>query len=519
MNKKLFLAGALASMLVLCVGVLVGVPRLGLDRLRADPIVYHMELTSSTEVVAKENGAYHQVDIRNNKIDIVGYESTSGKFASIKKATHGAYVYNGMVYNRSAINGFETLRVTYSGGQLYYVFSDFLMENMDFNGTLLASGSTIDVPNNEAYFIIYNESTTKVDIESMDIGYLCDHSIDEEMIHWNSSMGGARSYAGKTTEEDSFIELQNNPTKKNNNYSVGARYKCHICNKEYDVITGSPVCPYCSDASAANQKKVHDFPWYRFNGRYLSNSVVLGTDFTFGMTIAGEYSKMTDLNENFHYNVWPQFDYGNSNDRTWIQTYIGNDNYEPLGKDNPLHPDDPYTEESYSGRFFTRYGPCAEFALWSDSLNSDITDGSGNIIEFLSLADAEAYIAAHAGDLPADVEAYEEWKFNNPDIQTIAGDPSMTLRQAYNAYTLPFWFVKFHVYLDGSSNEAMVDVFINGFHIYTEQIFEHYDTVNTPDIKIWTLPMHVVNYGVDTDGNPDAPYTGTFTKPRLITAA
>ena len=78
MNKKLFLAGALASMLVLCVGVLVGVPRLGLDRLRADPIVYHMELTSSTEVVAKENGAYHQVDIRNNKIDIVGYESTSG---------------------------------------------------------------------------------------------------------------------------------------------------------------------------------------------------------------------------------------------------------------------------------------------------------------------------------------------------------------------------------------------------------------------------------------------------------
>ena len=485
MKKKALVLCLTSSMVVLSVGAVLGLSRGEASRLRAELTMSHMELSAATEVYAKEEGAYHQVDVRNNKIDLVGYETSKGNLGSIKRAVHGSYMYNGMVYNRSAINGFRTLKVNYTGGTLKYVLSDFLMENMNFNGNVVTSGVEIAVPHNEAYFIIYNDSETKVDIKSMDIGYVCDHSIDDEMINWNGNMGGARSYAKRTTEEDSFYELENNPTKTTNNYSTGSH--------------GG-----------------HNSSWYRFNGRYLNDSDVLGTEFTFGMTIAGEYSKMTDPSENFHYGVWPQFDYGNANDRTWIQTYIGNDNYEPLGKDNALRPDDPYTKESYSGRFFTRYGPCAEFALWSDSLKNDIKDELGNILEFSSQEAAEAYIAAHSAELPSDVEVYEEWKFLNPDIQTTAGNPTVTLRQAYNAYTLPFWFVKFHVYLDATTKEAMVDVFINGFHIYTEQIFENYDTVNTPDIKIYTLPMHVVNYGINAEGDPDASYTGVFTKPRLI---
>ena len=454
-----------ALMLALCVGMIVGVPKLQLNRLRADPFMSHIELSNSTEVVAKEEGAYHQVDIRNNKIDIVGYEATSGKFASIKKATHGSYVYNGMVYNRSAINGFETLKVIYSGGTLHYVFSDFLMENMDFDGPTLTSGDTVDVPSGKAYFIVYNESETKVDIESMDIGYLCDHSIDNQMIHWNGAMGGARSLAKRTTEEDSFIELENNPTKKYNNYSVGAEYQCKLCERKYEVISGDPVCPDCA-GEGNTQVKVRNFSWYRWNGRYLNHSDDLGTEFTFAMTIIGEYSRMTDPSKYFHYGVWPQIAYGDGENYDYVQTYIGNDNYEPLGKAAALHPDDPLVNESYTGRFFSDYG---------------YYDGT--------------------------------YKFPDPDTTNIAD--GISYRDAYEAYELPFWFVKFHVFLDGM--DANCDVYINGMHIFTQNMFDDYEVSKGP-LYIKTLPMHVVNYGIDAQGNPAESYTGTFTKPRLIEA-
>ena len=91
----------------------------------------------------------------------------------------------------------------------------------------------------------------------------------------------------------------------------------------------------------------------------------------------------------------------------------------------------------------------------------------------------------------------------------------MTLRQAYEAYDMPFWHLKFHVYLDEDS-DPMVDIFINGIMVYQTYIFDHYDTVNKPSIHIHTLPMHLINYGVDSDGNPAPSYKGWFTYPRLI---
>ena len=181
----------------------------------------------------------------------------------------------------------------------------------------------------------------------------------------------------------------------------------------------------------------------------------------------GQYSRMVDESKFFHYNVWPQFSYGNSGDEPWVQTYIGNDNYEPLGKDHALRPTDPYVKESYAGRFFTDYN-------WFDN----------------------------------------KWTFADPDTHNIA-DGSMTFRAAYQKYNLPFWHLKFHVYLDENS-DACCDITINGMLIYSDSIFDDYDTVNTPSIHIHTLPMHLINYGVDADGNPGESYKGYFTYPRII---
>ena len=412
-------------------------------------------LNDKTNVISKDYGYYHQIDVRNNKFDMIGYSKTGGDFGSIKKATYGEFEYYGMVYNRSIINGFKTLTATFNGGSLYYVLTDFLMEDMNFNGTALVSGETINVPYGKAYFIIYNPSTTPVNIDSIDIIYTCDGSKDDEMIfNKYTPRGSARSYGYEKAVEDSYIEIENNPTKYNNNYSRGH-----------------------------NMSPTNDDSWYRFNGKYFTQSEELGTDFEFGMTIMGNISQAVNYYENpfdnfFHFNVWPQFTYGDSNDAPWVQTYIGNDNYEPLGSANALRPNSG-TTYSYEGRFFGRYDYFND-TTWK----VDYDDPTAN------------------------------WRFGNPDVATIA-DGITTLREAYQRFNLPFWYLNFKVYLN-NDNEPTIDVSINGMLIESYEMFEHYDTVNKPSISILTMPMHVINYGKDAEANPANKYVGMFTYPRLI---
>ena len=63
------------------------------------------------------------------------------------------------------------------------------------------------------------------------------------------------------------------------------------------------------------------------------------------------------------------------------------------------------------------------------------------------------------------------------------------------------------------------DVYINGFHLFSQEIFDEgdYDTVNKPGLQVHSMPMHLVNYGIDAEGNPAPSYTGCFTYPRLMT--
>ena len=413
--------------------------------------LYHLSLDGSSEVESKDNGYIHQVSYKDTRIDILGYEASNGNFGSIKKATYNStYTYNGMVYNRSAINGLSSIKVQFSGGSLSYIFSEFLMENMNFDGNALTSNTIVNAPAGSAYFIIYNTSETPVTIEDIDISYTCNGEVDSQMIFNSAShYGSARSYAKRRTLEYNYVELENNPTKYNNNYSTGTG---HYSDGMSDV-------------------------WHRWNGIYFDNSKDLGNEFTFGMTVMGEYSRMVDESKYFHYAVWPQFSFEGCTDDpndNYVQTYIGNDNYEPLGKDHALHPSDPYVNESYTGRFF-----------------SDYVYKNGN------------------------------WVFCDPDNDE-PKNLGMTYREAYEQYNLPFWFIKFHVYLgidDADKVAPFCDIYINNMLIYPEcQIFNDgkYDYTNKPGLFIKTIPLHIINYGIDAEGNPGESYTGTFTYPRLI---
>ena len=174
---------------------------------------FHMVLDSSVEPVEKDGGYFHEVDIKNNKIDIIGYHEENNAFGSISREKCGDFTYNGMIYNRSVINGFDSLTVDFTGGTLYYVFTNFLMEDMSFYGHLtLTSNQPVAAPEGKAYFIIYNKSETPVTINSIDIKYDCDGSIDRDMIfNKDSQKGGARSLSKRSDFLDSYVELENNP--------------------------------------------------------------------------------------------------------------------------------------------------------------------------------------------------------------------------------------------------------------------------------------------------------------------
>ena len=494
MKKKLALLITASAVTSLAIAAIALSPKALNKAVKGDPS-YTMVLNGDTDVVNTGDGILYQANIKGNKIDFVGYSPSGGALGSIKYTTYGNGAYFGLVYNRSIINGFTSLRVEYGGTQLYYVFTEFLMQDMRLNGAnRLDSGVTYNVPAGCGYFLIYTSSSNMSGIDRIEITYSCQGNLDEQMIfNKNSSMGGARSVAKRTTLENDYVELENNPTRYTNNYSTG-KHEGHTNNDS----------------------------WYRWNGKYFANSDQLGTEFTFGMTIMGEYDSFLDDSQYFHYNVWPQFTYGNENDRPWLQTYIGNDNYEPLGKDHALRPTDPYTKESYEGRFFTTYDfvSAGHYNIWDDNAKADLKD-NGEVLHFASEQDAQDYIDALGLADPSYLEIYEDgsYQFLDPDT-TYIPDPNnnLTMREAYNRTILPFWFLKFHVYLT-NENIPVCDIYINNMLIYAEQeLFENYDTVNTPSISIYTLPMHLVNYGINIDADPADSYTGCFTYPRLITA-
>ena len=489
MKKKLALLITASAVTSLAIAAIALSPKALNKAVKGDPS-YTMVLDGNTDVVDVDGGILHQANIKNNKIDVVGYTQMNGYFGTIKQQTYGQYTYNGLVYNRSAINGLISIKVTYDGAQLSYTFTEFLMENMNWSTYQpIVSGTTYNAPAGSGYFVIARPGSNEAAITRIEITYACQGDIDNQMIfNKNTTLGGARSLAGKTVTEDSYIELTNKPTKNTNNYSRG------------------------NHVSAS-----HDDSWYRWNGRYFDKSASLGTRFKFGLTVIGEYSRMTDPDKVFHYAVWPQFDYGNSSDRPWVQTYIGNDNFDPLGRENTLHPEEALTYDTYTGRYYGAYDYVNLFRI-KDSSSQVVKDAYGNTYHFYTEQEANDFInnvllVEHPTETYT-ASTYYDYVFANPETTNIAGG-GYTLKSAYERYELPFWFMVFDIYLD-ADNDPVCDIYINGMLIYSDTIFYSYDKVGTPDINIWTMPLHVVNYGTDIDATPDEAYTGCFTYPRLI---
>ena len=428
--------------------------RMGMFTLALEP-EYEILLNSSTTVNAEDSGYLHEAVIRDNvAIDMIGYETSASKFGVIKQKTYGtggnAVTYKGVLYNRDILTGFKSINVTYSGDDLYYTFSEYLMEDMSFTqgvDNLVSSGTTINVNNADyGYFAIYTSGTST--IESMSIKYTCDSALDASMVfNKNSTLAYARSTPSATHIDESYLVQTNNPNNGYTNYSTG----------DY---------------------KDHAKTWYRWNGRRFDNSANLGQTFELHTTIMGNISQVINPDSHFNYSVWPEFKI-NGTKGYWEMIYIGNDNYEPLGKDNPdrIHKDTD-GDYSYAGRFFTNYkyyGP---------------TDN--------------------------------DWYFANPDVDTVINDSTKTLRDAYEEYTLPFWHVKFSVYQQMEQREVAgvmkdyaiiyCDVYVNGFEIIHDEL--SWEDAITSDISINTYHMHCVNYA-NPDGTPQAAYKGLFTYPRI----
>ncbi len=347
------------------------------------------------------------------------------------------------------INGFNSLTVTYSGATLYYELTSFLMENMRFDKSkAVVSGTPIEAGANDAYFILYTDDAEQgSDIQNIVLDYDCDGNIDDMMIfNKGSNLANARS-ASKTTElTDNYMVLENNPTAATNNYSVGK-------------------ASWQSNSST----------WYRWNGRAWRNSADLGTNFEINVTILGNISQAVNYYENpednyFNYSVWPEVGYRDAGDEdyNWAQIYIGNDNYEPLGKDDDSRPHkDTYANYSFAGRFITGY------------VDYDETKEG------------------------------ENWQFADPDTFKVL-DGSMTFREAYEAFTLPYWHVKY-VFTTTPADGTICDTYVNGIQILHEEFLDY---VEGKELYIKTLHNHCVNYG-KADGSPAASYEGVFTYPRL----
>ena len=385
------------------------------------------------------NSHWKQVNHKNNLFDFLGVESVSP--ITIKQMTYGeganAYTYKGLAYNRSMINGFRHLKVDYTGSNLYATYSEYLMEDMAFvedEAHKVTSGFRYDVDGSNGFFVLYTSGT--VQINSIEIKYACDKSLDASLMYDSNTVHGYARSAAKVHEiNHDLMELENNPTNITNAYS--SRYDKSGGHNNVDV-------------------------WYRWNGIDLPKVYDLGQYFSIQTTVIGNISQVTNSHANeednwFNFGIWPQVLQESTSEYPeytgWGYAFIGNDNYDPA-KAKPET--DAWAKESYAGRFFGCY------------------DANG--------------------------------KFADPDTTyTLEENSTTTLRDAYEAFTLPFWNIEIR-YLG-----EYTETYINGFCVYREEIF--YDYYPEESFYINRIAVHMVNYG-NTSGQAAHSYKATFTTPR-----
>ncbi len=354
----------------------------------------------------------------------------------------------GTLMNMSVFNGLTTIRVTFSGGDLYAQAKPSLFENYDdvLYSTSLISGVAVDLNPDLAdygYVTIVTDSADPVTIESIEICYVCDHEVDSKFYYDdNNESLYARSVYSWVHQEHDMVMLATNPTTTTNNYSQG----------EYAG---------------------HPNKWYRWNGLAMQNyrddlGIPNWNATPFGALVHDEIIiQMTAFidsaifyDEDALFNIGPWINVGDEshNEVGWIQSYMGSDNYDPLGGVNTERTD------TYRGRFFTNY---AEHTTYT-------------------------------------------WGFQDPDATTVVGDAETTLREAFEAYNLPFFNIVFHI--QGNA----YTLFINGFEVYHEPNY-FYEVYTDQQYSIKQIHFQAVNYGDDNPlGNPLSPYYYGFTNPTVV---
>lgn len=354
----------------------------------------------------------------------------------------------GIFMNLTVINGLRSVTVTFSGGPLYAMATSTLFEDYTpdpkWINTLTSGIKKSFSGLSEGYLLIMTDSLTDVTITELTIEYYCTNEVDTYFVYAPgvNYHTGSRSWASNVYLEHSLIHFDTNPTIHTNNYSSGA--------------SGG-----------------HNNYWYRFNGVTPRNYALVGETKDYTVTPKGQFtsnnfevivSVMVDpasfYNPTKYFCVAPWVglatsehngfpDAGGAN--IWMQSYIGNDNFDPIGGVNLLGRTDTYT-----GRFFTNF-------------------------------------AAGAGGY--------DWGFQNPDTTKVIGDATTTLREAYEAINLPFFNVRFVVNLNSYS------VYINNFKVYEEnEAFYLKANYTDQTYCLETFELQAVNYGdgIDTDGEgPD----------------
>ena len=431
---------SIAAVSVLCLGV----GGRSFFNAKASGKTSEITISSLSEATDLDGNSYwKQLNVRNNLFDFLGASEESKGF-TIEQRTYGvdSVTYKGLAYNRSIINGFSTFSVTYSGDPLYVSFTEYLMEDMSFveNDIHRVNSTQIyDVNAENGYFVLYTSGSAH--ITSLDITYSCDQSLDASLLYTagDTTIRNARSVPKSYSFNHDLIDIENKPTKDTCNYSTG-------------------------------KTSGHDKSWYRWNGLDFGSEKDIGTEFSIHTTIIGNISYMADSSKHFHYAVWPMFNQKSKDlsNEGWLMTYIGNDNYEPMGKDDPnrIHKD-TLGNYSYAGRFFGVYDYFAE---------------------------------------------EDDYFFANPDDKHTLDASGKTLREAYETYTLPFWHVEFQV------KNNTYKIFINGFCVEEDEIFLGPKYVPGEALYVRRMDFHLVNYGTAPD-TPDESYTGTFTTPRISVKA
>lgn len=358
----------------------------------------------------------------------------------------------GVLMNTTVINGIAKVKATFSGsGNLYAIVTETLFERFTpVAGDLLTSGVAKEYATVGGYLMILTDSLTSIAIDSLEIHFFCNHDNDGAFFFEPgvNVYAGARSLGANVVVGHSGVSFKTNPTDTTNNYS------------------GETAIPPATYPNA----------WYRWNGVTMRNyggsletpdysttrfGNFWSSSFEVSVTAFVDPSVFYDTSEWFCVAPWMSLSNSGSprTSRTYLQTYIGNDNYDPLGNVNTLH--EPY----WAGRFFTNY-------------TYDALD-----------------------------EYPDQYIFQDPDTVTVIDDPTTTLREAYEAINLPFFNVVFQI----SGNTYKI--FINGFWVYTDTILATY---TDETFSLETFELQAVNYGY-ADGSPKAGYAVTYSNPVVKT--